>query len=324
MLGHSSLISLAQVDECLARGWIVVAPNHRLCPQVSIAEGPVRDCRDLLEWVYSDGIRGGGLDGFLAEVSSPSDTGHVAGGGQGAGEEQCKRVWQVDKEKVMAMGTSSGGFLALALGYDTPRPPAAILNFYGAVHFTHPFWSQPLPHVQKNLPPLDPDFIRQVYDEVPVPIRSGISLEGQSQNQSQGQRQNSGPNLNSPRDLFALTQIANGTVISTCLPSSTTSSTSTASSPSASEEKIRKIDPIHRIHPTYPPTCIIHGTADRMVPNFLSRELLSRLQEHGVRCEMVDVEGEDHTFAMGMVVGGRTWEVQRRGFDFLEEVISTR
>ncbi|KAI9043549.1 uncharacterized protein KD926_003319 [Aspergillus affinis] len=317
MLGHSSLISLPQVDDCLARGWIVVAPNHRLCPQVNIAEGPVRDCRDFLEWVYADE----GLDGFLSEVSSSSTgSGVESGSGPEEGNGKSKRVWQVDKEKVMAMGTSSGGFLALALGYDTPRPPRAILNFYGAVHFTHTFWTQPLPHVQKTLPPLDPEFIRQVYSEVPVPIQSGISLEGQTQSQSQGQTQtppSPGPNPKSPRDLFALTQIANGTVLSTCLSSSSSSSTPSP----LSEEEIRTIDPVYRIHPTFPPTCIIHGTADRMVPAFLSKELLSRLQEEEVRCEMVDVEGEDHTFAMGMKVGSRTWEVQRRGFEFLEEVI---
>lgn len=90
MLGHSSLISLAQVSDCLSRGWIVVAPNHRLCPQVNILEGPVQDCRDFLGWVY-----GGKLDAFL--------------------QDQGKTEYSVDQERVMAFGTSSGGLIALAL-----------------------------------------------------------------------------------------------------------------------------------------------------------------------------------------------------------------
>ncbi|PLB49618.1 alpha/beta-hydrolase [Aspergillus steynii IBT 23096] len=292
MLGHSSLISLPQVSDCLARDWIVVAPNHRLCPQVNILDGPVQDCRDLLSWVYT-----GGLDAYLREQ------------GQGQGHSQYECV--VDENKVMAFGTSSGGFLALALGYDTPRPPRAILNFYGAIHFTHPFWSQPLPHVQEKLPPLDPAFIRQVYDETPVPIGSGISLEGQGQSQGEGaggregEGKQAGPDFTRPRDAFALTQIANGTVLAACYPN----------------RDVREIDPIWRVGEGFPPTCIVHGTADRMVPGFLSRELLGVLRAKGVECEMVDVEGEDHTFAMGMQVGSRTWEVQRKGFEFLERVI---
>lgn len=164
--------------------------------------------------------------------------------------------------------------------------------------------------MQEKLPKLDPEFINRVYDESPVPIGSGISLEGQSQGQGQGQGPSragtaAGPDFTRPRDAFALTQIANGTVLSACYPG----------------RDVREIDPVWRVGKGFPPTCIVHGTADRMVPGFLSRELLAVLERNGVDCEMVNVEGEDHTFAMGMEVGSRTWEVQRRGFEFLERVI---
>ncbi|GKZ25035.1 hypothetical protein AbraCBS73388_000469, partial [Aspergillus brasiliensis] len=61
MLGHSRMVSMPQVDDCLARSWIVVVPNHRLCPQVNMLEGPITDIRDLLAWIYD-----GQLDTFLA------------------------------------------------------------------------------------------------------------------------------------------------------------------------------------------------------------------------------------------------------------------
>ena len=92
MLGDSRMISIPQVNDCLSRGWIVVVPNHRLCPQVNIRDGPLRDVRDCLEWVYADD----GLDGFL----------HSSEEGKG---------YAVDREKVMAFGTSSGGMLACGL-----------------------------------------------------------------------------------------------------------------------------------------------------------------------------------------------------------------
>lgn len=99
MLGDSSLISTSQVTDCLNRGWIVVAPNHRLCPQVDISDGPLMDVRDCLGWVFAHGQDGEGqgqaLEGFLK-----------ARGLEG---------YAVDRERVMGFGTSSKGMLALGL-----------------------------------------------------------------------------------------------------------------------------------------------------------------------------------------------------------------
>ncbi|KAF9886433.1 hypothetical protein FE257_011465 [Aspergillus nanangensis] len=282
MLGHSGMVSKPQIDDCLSRNWIVVVPNHRLCPGVNILDGPMTDCRDLLDWIYN-----GSLDTYLQTQ---------------------KRPHRVDMDRVMAFGTSSGGMLALSLGYDVPRPPRAILNFYGAVHFTHPSWTTPLPHIQSKLPPLAPGFIQAVYKEYPIPTNSSISLEGQDQNEEATAGANSAaPNFARPRDAFAFTQLANGTVLEACFPG---------------ERDVREIDPVERIGEGFPPTFIVHGGADRMVSIEVSWKLLEVLRENEVECGMVEVPGEDHTFAMGMRVGSRTWELQRQGFDFLEEVIS--
>ncbi|PWY62760.1 alpha/beta-hydrolase [Aspergillus eucalypticola CBS 122712] len=281
MLGHSRMVSMPQVDDCLARNWIVVVPNHRLCPQVNMLEGPITDIRDLLAWIYD-----GQLDAFLA----------------GAGADAA--LYRVDMDRVMAFGTSSGGTLALSLGYSVPRPVAAILDFYGAVHFTHPFWTQPLPDVQRTLPPLDPAFLQKIYDEYPVPTDSSISLEGQTE--LAGGSKAKGPDFSRPRDAFALTQVANGTVLQACYP----------------DRDVREIDPVVHVGKGFPPTFIVHGDCDTKVSIEVSRELWRVLRENGVECGMVEVPGEDHTFAMGMQVGGRTWELQRQGFEFLERVIS--
>ncbi|PYH90378.1 alpha/beta-hydrolase [Aspergillus ellipticus CBS 707.79] len=281
MLGHSRMVSMPQIDDCLSRNWIVVVPNHRLCPQVNILEGPITDCRDLLAWIYD-----GHLDAFLASDAAAS---HVHGS-----------QYQTDMDRVMAFGTSSGGTLALSLGYNPPRPVAAILNFYGAVHFTHPFWTLPLPSMADTLPSFPPSFLAQIYAESPIPTDSSISLEGQTESGAA-----TGPDFSRPRDAFALTQVANGTVLQACYPG----------------RDVREIDPVCHVGKGFPPTFIVHGEADTKVPVEVSRMLYGRLREGGVRCGMVEVPGEDHTFAMGMQVGSRTWELQRKGFDFLEEVV---
>lgn len=88
MLGNSRMVSLPQVSDCLSRGWIVVVPNHRLCPSVSLLRGPIEDIRDLTWWIQC-----GNFNTFLEQYGP-----HRA-----------------DVENIAAFGTSSGGTLALAL-----------------------------------------------------------------------------------------------------------------------------------------------------------------------------------------------------------------
>jgi acetyl esterase/lipase len=86
------MVSMPQVNDCLSRGWIVLVPNHRLCPGVNLLDGPMQDIRDLLSWIYE-----GHLDEYLSSQGS----------------------WRADLENVAAFGTSSGGHLALSLVLST-------------------------------------------------------------------------------------------------------------------------------------------------------------------------------------------------------------
>ncbi|KAJ5481054.1 hypothetical protein N7539_006948 [Penicillium diatomitis] len=279
MLGHSRMVSLPQVKDCLERGWIVLVPNHRLCPGVDLLNGPMQDIRDLLTWVYD-----GSLDAALGD----------------------EKMYQVDTENVAAFGTSSGGTLALGLGFDVPKPAKAILSLYGAVHFNDPYWTKPLPHVGAKLPPgLSDAFLNRIYDERPVPTDSSVSLEGQTESGV-----SKGPDFSRPRDAFAFTQIASGTVLSAIYPQSKTV-----------DRTFQKVDPVQNVTPGFPPTWIVHGQADTMVPIDLSRELLSNLKKAGIQCGMTEVPNEEHTFAATMKVGSETWCLQRKGFDFLEGII---
>jgi acetyl esterase/lipase len=101
MLGASGMVNKDQIEDCLGRGWIVIAPNHRLCPQVDLLEGPMRDCRDLLAWIYDSGLQ-------KALASLPGTTDGL----------------KVDPNHVFAFGTSSGGTLALSLVRTTPATSA--------------------------------------------------------------------------------------------------------------------------------------------------------------------------------------------------------
>lgn len=167
---------------------------------------------------------------------------------------------------------------------------------YGPCNFTDPFWTSPIPQILSKLPAVSDQFISQVFDESPVPIVGGVSLEGQA---------TGGPNFKDPRVAFAFTQIGNGTIMKAIFPSM----------------EFDKVDPIKKITGSFPPTFIVHGDKDTMVPMYLSEALYSTLKDNGVKCGMSQVPGEEHTFAGKMKVGSRTWEIQREGFDFLESLI---
>ena len=87
--GDSKMNCMDQIEDCLGRGWIVVAVEHRLCPSNNLLEGPMTDVRDALAWTQSGGLTRA-LDQAFVLVTP-------------------------DVNRVMAMGTSSGGHLALAL-----------------------------------------------------------------------------------------------------------------------------------------------------------------------------------------------------------------
>ncbi|KAF5563444.1 hypothetical protein FNAPI_2653 [Fusarium napiforme] len=263
------MVNKDQVSDCLSRGWIVLAPNHRLCPQVNLLEGPMQDCRDLLAWVY---------DGSLEKALGKADSTLVP-----------------DLNHVFSFGTSSGGHLSLCLGFDVPRPVAGIYDMYGPSNFADDFWTTKLESMK--LPPgLTDSFLNKVFDEDPVPITGGVSLEGQATGP---------PDFSDPRQAYALTQLANGTVLDAIFPSKDWS----------------KVDPALNVDSSFPPTFIVHGDADTKVPIHLSRKLFEVLKQNGVECGMVEVPREEHTFAAKMEVGSVTWNLQRQGFDFLESLI---
>ncbi|KAI1694095.1 hypothetical protein Ddc_22353 [Ditylenchus destructor] len=41
IVGSARMVNQDQIEHCLERGWIMVVPNHRLCPGVDLLEGPL-------------------------------------------------------------------------------------------------------------------------------------------------------------------------------------------------------------------------------------------------------------------------------------------
>lgn len=87
-----------QIESLCHMGFVAVVPNYRLCPQISLYDGPVKDSLDSLEWTAS-----------LMPAILRKEPNHV----------------EVDAGRIALMGHSSGGSLALLvvrLHFSTDMP----------------------------------------------------------------------------------------------------------------------------------------------------------------------------------------------------------
>jgi acetyl esterase len=60
--------------------------------------------------------------------------------------------------------------------------------------------------------------------------------------------------------------------------------------------KGEQISPTHHVQPGLPPTIIVHGTEDSLVPITDSREFCLRMKKANNQCEVVEYEGVGHGF----------------------------
>jgi acetyl esterase/lipase len=58
----------------------------------------------------------------------------------------------------------------------------------------------------------------------------------------------------------------------------------------------REISPLYFVTSNDPPTLIVHGDADKLVPIFQSRKMIDKLKEFNVPCEFIIKPGADHGF----------------------------
>jgi acetyl esterase/lipase len=108
-----------QTNMLLRSGFLPVSIDYRLCPETNIREGPMIDVVDALAWARN----------VLPELRL------------------ARQDVLVDGEKVVTVGWSTGGTLAMSLGWTSiplgVRPPDAILVFYCPTDYEDPFWTKP-------------------------------------------------------------------------------------------------------------------------------------------------------------------------------------
>lgn len=100
----------AQTLYLLDNGILPISFDYRLCPEINLIDGPITDTRDALFWVQNQ----------LPKIAQ-------------------SRGIKVDTDRIVAIGWSTGGHLAMTMGWTAQevglKPPRAILNFYGQTDF---------------------------------------------------------------------------------------------------------------------------------------------------------------------------------------------
>lgn len=108
-----------QTQMLISRGFLPISIDYRLCPEMTLPEGPMQDVADALIWIRNT----------LPNIQLQRPDIHV------------------DGKHVVAVGWSTGGTLAMSLAWNSvlngTQPPNAIFALYCPSDYEDPFWRSP-------------------------------------------------------------------------------------------------------------------------------------------------------------------------------------
>ena len=260
----------------LERGLLPVSIDYRLCPEVSLTEGPIPDACTALNWVRTV------LPTFRLQRPDIRPNG----------------------KKVVVVGWSTGGTLSMMLPFASPQrgiqPPDAILAFYCPTDYEADFYRQP------NYPEDTSGVDQGTYD-----LLEGVQehpITGYNVPAHQGAT-GAWMSLSDPRSRIALHMnwkgqalpvLLNGLPSKKKLPdaSAGASTTNWLDLPQPSMDRVRAVSPYAQIvEGNYRvPTFLIHGTRDDLVPWEQSVRTRDALVSRGVRAVVAIVDNAVHLF----------------------------
>ncbi len=173
------------------------------------------------------------------------------------------RRFRVDPNRVAAFGGSAGGFLTLLAGARVSPKPRALVSLWGYGEVLGPWGTAPSPHARHHQTSLTPAAMRQLAAGPPVADSRDRRGDGGAFYQT-ARRDGSWPRWVTGFD------------------------------PATQADRIRRFLPLDHVTDDYPPTLLIHGTADTDVPYQQSHLMLAALKKHGVEHRLITFEGAEH------------------------------
>ncbi|KAL8726230.1 MAG: hypothetical protein Q9166_006855, partial [cf. Caloplaca sp. 2 TL-2023] len=290
--GHMTLsrkaIRSAQTKHLLANGFLPVSVDYRLCPEVTLVEGPMADVLDAYVWVRTT------LPYKLLEHGLV-----------------------VDSENTVVIGWSTGGHLAMSICWNARMssliPPTAVLSFYAPKDFE----SGELERCQSAMTPQRRLRIENTLKILPRTPITHYDLP-------QGDTADFGcVHPGDPRGDLILSLLKDGIglplLINGFCPESGSDWLKTPTT-----EQITTISPLAQLRQgNYnTPTFVIHSTSDEVVPFASAERFDTLLEERGVKHGFLKLEGLRHIHDLHLRPGTREWEEQvEPGYIFLFDIV---
>ncbi|MCJ1359582.1 MAG: hypothetical protein MMC33_009584 [Icmadophila ericetorum] len=282
----------AQTSFLLANNILPVSLDYRLCPEINMIDGPIADTRDAFSWAQKD----------LPQVIK----------GKGI---------TVDTHKIVVIGWSSGGHLAMSTAWTTTesglKPPKAILSFYGPTDYEsggestddldvrraemYPERKMSMDRILKSLPtqPITS------YDSDTVDT-TGLGWVRPGD----------------PRSELVLSLFKEGNGLPLMLNGI---SNLELWHKQPDPKRVAAISPLAQLcagrYNT--PTFLIHGTKDEIVPFHTAEKFAEALKAHGVRSSLLAVKGVKHIHDLQLMPGTQRWQREvAPGYEFLLDILS--
>ena len=174
-------------------------------------------------------------------------------------------LFAADPNRIGVWGSSAGGYLTLTAGFRVKPRPQVLVSFYGYGDLIGAWYSQPSPHPRHHVSKMT---------------------------EAEARSQVAGPPIANNRDRPG----RGDAFYQFCRQKGVWPQEVSGWHPVRNAEKFHPFMPVRNVTADYPPTLLLHGTADTDVPYEQSTMMAVELEKHGVAHQLITLPNGEHGF----------------------------